>query len=104
MRYKFVEDLLKSCIEFRPLLAHHLLCNPLLTSRCILFSARNEEKGLAACNTLQTEGFKPIFMKLDVTRKSDADKIAHEIKDKYGGLDILINNAGILYSSSQIKV
>lgn len=40
-------------------------------------------------------GGKAIFIEADVSRSSDAERIARETVDAFGGIDILHNNAGI---------
>lgn len=38
---------------------------------------------------------KSVFLEQDVTQSGDAKNVAGEIQDRFGKLDILINNAGI---------
>lgn len=40
-------------------------------------------------------------LQLDVTRENDISKAAQHVKDKYGSLDLLINNAGLLHPSGK---
>ena len=63
----------------------------------MLFVARNEERGLSAVKDLEKEGLKPKFHQLDITDHQSIVKLKEYIVDKYGGLDVLINNAGIAY-------
>lgn len=35
-----------------------------------------------------------IVMKMDITREDDVQKVVHHISQEYGGVDVLINNAG----------
>ena len=58
-------------------------------------SARNEERGLAAVEGLTKEGFSPCFHQLDITDHGSIVKLHNHIKEKYGGLDLLVNNAGV---------
>jgi 3-oxoacyl-[acyl-carrier protein] reductase len=46
------------------------------------------------------EGFKATGMTCDVAQRSQVDKLIMGTKEKFGRIDILINNAGILLSSS----
>ena len=60
------------------------------------FTARNAELGLEAEKKLQGEGLQNVkFLQMDVTDKKSIEKARDFIKEKHGGLDILINNAGI---------
>jgi NAD(P)-dependent dehydrogenase (short-subunit alcohol dehydrogenase family) len=67
----------------------------------VIIGSRSKEKGAAAVATLEKEGLKALAMQLDVT---DADSIATAVafvKQTWGRLDVLINNAGILLKDDQ---
>ena len=57
--------------------------------------ARDDEKGLAACEVLKKDGFQPDFYQVDVTNENTVEGLKNYIKSQYGGVDVLINNAGI---------
>lgn len=40
------------------------------------------------------------FHPLDITKKESRDSFAQFFKSNYGGIDVLINNAGIAFSAS----
>lgn len=61
----------------------------------IIAAARNKEKGIAAVNKLKEEGIDATFLQLDVDKDTDIQFAFNYIQEKYGKLDILINNAGI---------
>ncbi|WP_413303918.1 SDR family oxidoreductase [Bacillus sp. 1P10SD] len=61
----------------------------------VIMTARNEEKGRAAYKQLKQEGLDVHFYALDVTNEESIQKLALDIKERFGSLDILINNAGI---------
>jgi NAD(P)-dependent dehydrogenase (short-subunit alcohol dehydrogenase family) len=61
----------------------------------VVLAARDPEKGEAAAAKLRGEGLDVYFQKLDVTRKEDHGSAAAFLEEKFGRLDILINNAGI---------
>ncbi|KAF6203901.1 hypothetical protein GE061_002239 [Apolygus lucorum] len=63
----------------------------------VYLTARDVERGRAAVETLKKEGLNPVFHQLDVTDKKSIDALAADIKKAHGGLDILINNAAVLY-------
>ncbi len=63
----------------------------------VYLTARDPTKGLAAVAQLEAQGLKPKFHQLDVTSTESIQALKQHISDKYGGVDILINNAGIDY-------
>ncbi len=67
--------------------------------RCII-TARDEFKLINVKHQLEKEEIDADYFKLDVTRKIDIDNIKKYITEKYGKLDILINNAGISLEKS----
>jgi NAD(P)-dependent dehydrogenase (short-subunit alcohol dehydrogenase family) len=61
----------------------------------VVLAARDSAKGQAAAEKLKGEGLDAYFLKLDVTKKEDYAAAAAFLEEKFGRLDILINNAGI---------
>ena len=55
----------------------------------------NVEIGPAAEAKLREAGSRATFLPLDVSKETDWQRIIEQIEDETGGLDILINNAGI---------
>ncbi len=45
---------------------------------------------------LNKEGLKPNFHQLEIDNNESVVAFANYLKEKYGGLDILVNNAAIL--------
>ncbi|CAG5057562.1 unnamed protein product [Parnassius apollo] len=62
----------------------------------VYLTARNEENGLEAVNKLKSIGLCPEFHILDVNSEESVKNFANFIKITHGGLDVLVNNAGIL--------
>ena len=63
-----------------------------------LTKARNEELGNKALSELNKLGLTNIrYHQLDIDNQQSIDNFAKYIKDKYQGLDVLINNAAIAY-------
>ena len=63
----------------------------------VYLTSRNEERGLAAVEALKKEGIKVHFHQLDIDDETSIIKFAKYIKENHGGIDILINNAGIAF-------
>lgn len=62
----------------------------------VYLTARNEERGQQACKKLQELGLKPLFHILDVTCENSVQEFASHISSHHLGIDVLVNNAGIL--------
>jgi carbonyl reductase 1 len=65
------------------------------------FTARNPKLGEAALEQLKKEvdtasHARVHLHQLDITDKQSCNTLAQYLKQKYGGLDVLVNNAGIL--------
>lgn len=65
----------------------------------VYLGARTWEKGRTAAESLQSEGLTVTPCQLDVTQPQDVDGTVEQITQTDGRLDILINNAGILYDT-----
>ncbi len=61
----------------------------------VVLAARDPQKGEAAAAKLREEGYDAHSFKLDVTETSDFAPAAAFLDQKFGHLDILINNAGV---------
>lgn len=61
----------------------------------VLAAARNEELGRQAAGKLQAEGLDVHFVHIDLNAKETAVTAAKAIRNQFGKLDLLINNAGI---------
>jgi NAD(P)-dependent dehydrogenase (short-subunit alcohol dehydrogenase family) len=61
----------------------------------VVLAARDADKGDAAAAKLRGEGLDAYSVKLDVTNRADYPAVVQFLADKFGRLDILINNAGI---------
>lgn len=61
----------------------------------VLAAARNEELGRQAAAKLQAEGLDVHFIHLDLDAHKTAVSAADTIRNQFGKLDLLINNAGI---------
>jgi NAD(P)-dependent dehydrogenase (short-subunit alcohol dehydrogenase family) len=61
----------------------------------VLLGARDEKRGAEATGKLKAEGLDVQFLQIDVNDLASQDNAVKFIQDKFGKLDILINNAGI---------
>lgn len=61
----------------------------------VLVGARDETRGATAVEKLKAEGFVADFIKLDATDAETIKNAAQTLSEKYGKLDVLVNNAGI---------
>ena len=64
----------------------------------IYLTARNNERGMKAVEELKAQSIDVQFLQLDILDKTTVEKARDEIQSKYGGIDILINNAGIAFN------
>lgn len=62
----------------------------------VVFAGRRDEKGKVLEEELKNLGGDVLFVKTDVTKKSDLDRLVKKTIDCFGRIDILVNNAGIL--------
>lgn len=62
----------------------------------VLIAARKLQAAEEAATTLQNEGLKAAAIALDVNDSTQIQTAAQEIGNKFGQLDVLINNAGVM--------
>jgi NAD(P)-dependent dehydrogenase (short-subunit alcohol dehydrogenase family) len=62
-------------------------------------SARDFIKGEIAAKQLADKGLDVLFYQLDVSNQSNISRIAYQIEQQFGRLDVLVNNAAILYDT-----
>lgn len=61
----------------------------------VILTSRDEAKGKAAAEKLRSEGLDVSSYPLDVTQAESIEKLAQFIRNQFGKLDILVNNAAI---------
>ena len=66
----------------------------------VFLTGRSEERCKEAVTKLQKEGFSPKCHTLDLDNQSTITKFRDFIKENYGGIDVLVNNAGIAYKAA----
>lgn len=67
----------------------------------VILGARDLAKGEAAANKLNEAGLDVRARQLDVTDDESVKLLAAEVGREFGRLDVLVNNAGILYDAWQ---
>ena len=65
----------------------------------VVLTARDEARGKAAVQQLQAEGLSPRFHQLDIDDLQSIRALRDFLLKEYGGLDVLVNNAGIAFKS-----
>jgi NAD(P)-dependent dehydrogenase (short-subunit alcohol dehydrogenase family) len=70
----------------------------------VILSARDLTKGEIAAKQLIERGLDVIFHELDVLNQSHMNRIIRQIEQRFGRLDVLVNNAAILYDTWQSAV
>ena len=71
----------------------------------VLLGARDLSKGKSAANQLnEKEGLDVMFYQLDVSDQDSISNVIKEVDKEFGRLDVLVNNAAILYDTWQNAV
>ena len=61
----------------------------------VVVCGRNEERGAAVVDAIAEAGGTAWFHKLDITRPETVDALFADTKEKWGSIDVLVNNAGV---------
>ena len=67
----------------------------LVTSGC-----RDEARGRDAVAGLAREGLHPRYHALDITDEAAITRLRDHLREQYGGIDVLVNNAGLCLPSN----
>jgi NAD(P)-dependent dehydrogenase (short-subunit alcohol dehydrogenase family) len=70
----------------------------------VVLTSRDTVKGEVATKQLKDKGLDVVFHRLDVSVKNDIEHAFDRINQQYGQLDVLVNNAAILYDTFQSAV
>ncbi|XP_052495403.1 carbonyl reductase [NADPH] 3 [Budorcas taxicolor] len=65
----------------------------------VVLTARDEARGRAAVQQLQAEGLSPRFHQLDIDDLQSIRAVRDFLRKEYGGLNVLVNNAGIAFKT-----
>ena len=63
----------------------------------VYLTSRDEGRGKDAVEALKKEGLNPKFHILDIGNEETVVNLRDFLKEKYGGIDVLVNNAGIAF-------
>ena len=66
----------------------------------VAVTGRNRERVALSAKKVRAAGGQVLEIELEVTRYEDFERAAREVAEAWGGLDILINNAGVTGGSS----
>ncbi|KAM5281185.1 carbonyl reductase [NADPH] 3 [Ctenodactylus gundi] len=66
----------------------------------VVLAARDEARGRAAVRQLQAEGLSPRFHQLDIDDLRSIRAVRDFLRREYGGLNVLVNNAGIAFQTN----
>jgi NAD(P)-dependent dehydrogenase (short-subunit alcohol dehydrogenase family) len=70
----------------------------------VILTSRDPEKGQKAAEQLHTEGLEVTYCPLDVAHPESITSLSQFVREKFGRLDVLINNAGLMIDSPDISV
>src|SRR5438445_3775160 len=70
----------------------------------VILSARDKTKGEIAAKQLIHRGLDVVFHHLDVSDQSHLDRIVYQLEQQFGRIDVLVNNAAILYDTWQSAI
>ena len=60
----------------------------------VVIASQNETQGHTAVEALQSSGGQVMFVRTDVSNQQSAEKTVTEVLDRFGTIDVLVNNAG----------
>lgn len=62
------------------------------------------DKGRETADALMNEGVESIFLELDVRNSTDVQSMVRNVVDRFGRIDVLVNNAGVAGVSSVVEL
>jgi meso-butanediol dehydrogenase / (S,S)-butanediol dehydrogenase / diacetyl reductase len=68
----------------------------------VMVCGRNEPRGDNVVRAIRSAGGRAEFTEVDVRVAGACDRLVSETIERLGGLDVLVNNAGILYSATAV--
>jgi len=70
----------------------------------VVLVGRSEKKAYNRIEKIEAAGGKAYFVSAEVTRSSDLEKVLDSVREQSGGLDILVNGAGINSATPFLEV
>ena len=68
----------------------------------VMVCGRNEPRGRKVVEAIRTAGGRAEFTAVDVRAAGACERLVSDTIERLGGLDVLVNNAGILYSATAL--
>ena len=68
----------------------------------VMVCGRNEPRGRKVVQAIRAAGGRAEFTAVDVRAAGACDRLVSDTIERLGGLDVLVNNAGILYSATAV--
>ena len=65
----------------------------------VVIADLDEKRGKKLVDEIEKFGGKALFVNTDVSKNRDAEKMVKTAVDQFGSVDVLVNNAGILYTA-----
>jgi len=69
----------------------------------VVIAARNEARGSETVETIAKSGGQAIFVTCDVRKAEDCQKAVERTVDAFGRLNVLVNNAGVIYRATVVN-
>lgn len=69
----------------------------------VFFIGRNSERGNALVDELKKNGYTAEFIQCDVANEDQVKKLSDYLKGRIDGIDVLINDAGVMLPSKEIE-
>lgn len=70
----------------------------------VVVAELNSETGVEAENKLKAAGARAAFVATDVSKVAEVDALVAKASSLFGGVDILINNAGVIWLTPLLKI
>jgi 3-oxoacyl-[acyl-carrier protein] reductase len=68
----------------------------------VAIAEMNEEKAQKVANDINVKGYEAFAIKTDVSKEESTIDLARRVREKYGSIDVLINNAAV-FSTIRLK-
>lgn len=65
----------------------------------VVLADLDEKRGKKVVDEIEKSGGKALFVRTDVSKKLDVEKMVKTAINQFGSIDILVNNAGILFTA-----